>query len=192
MCVYLRWIIIGLSCILLTRCTDAQALDRASFKATLLWSCQRVETKVMYYKNKKNISDVGILSLAEICYLEMLSIKLKYDAMQFQRRYPVHRAWSWASLKVLKDQTKVNVDIKRVWDFDVENLPAHCRRFLRSYYIYRQFDIGLAWKFIKVAQSQHQTCQRFVCGEHPCKVTTWYTQYLRRYCVYKVLLLATY
>ncbi len=49
----------------------------------------------------------------------------------------------------------------------------------------RWFDLGLAWKLIKVRQCQHWTHLRICCGKHTCKVTTWCMQFLRSYLIYK-------
>ncbi len=51
----------------------------------------------------------------------------------------------------------------------------------------RWFDLGLAWKLIKVRQCQHWTHLRICCGKHTCKVTTWCMQFLRSYLIYKVV-----
>ncbi len=73
---------------------------------------------------------------------------------QFLQSYRYHKAaWPWASLKVQKGHTKVNVEL--VWDFYVENIHVklHDTGNLRKVIAFTRSSQKLpAWKFIKVTQ----------------------------------------
>ncbi len=69
--------------------------------------------------------------------------------------YDVHKAaWLWASLKVWKGHTKVNVEL--VWDFYVENIHVTLQHdtgnLQKVITLSRSSQTLLAWKFIKVTQ----------------------------------------
>ncbi len=75
--------------------------------------------------------------------------------MQFLRSYRVHKAtWPWASFKVKKEHTNVNIEL--VQDVDVENIPItlqHHTSNTRGVIIFtKQFDFEVVWKLKKVTQ----------------------------------------
>ncbi len=66
--------------------------------------------------------------------------KIMKQYWQFLQSYCVHKAaWSWASLKVQKGHTKVNVELVR--HFDVEKIP-----------IKLQHDTGNLWRVITLTR----------------------------------------
>ncbi len=84
--------------------------------------------------------------------------------------------WTWPILKCQKGQTKGNIEL--VHDFDVENISLKLQNdtgnFCRVIVFTRQLDLELVWNSKRSHKGQCQTCLRFLCREHPCKVTTWW------------------
>ncbi len=73
--------------------------------------------------------------------------------MQLLRFYRIHKAtWLWASLKVQKSHTKVNIEL--IQDFDVENtnikLQLDTTGNLWRVMFTRSFQLLPTWKFKKV------------------------------------------
>ncbi len=44
----------------------------------------------------------------------------------------------------------------------------------------------------RLQKDQHKTWLKFWCGKNTCKATTWYMQFLRSYCIHKLLDLGLY
>ncbi len=76
------------------------------------------------------------ISNSPICWCEEHPHKVTALYKQYLRSYRVHKAaWPWASLKVQKCHTKINIELIR--DFDVENTT-----------IMLQLDTGNLWRVI--------------------------------------------
>ncbi len=114
-----------------------------------------------------------------------LPVQLQYDVCrQILMHYHIHKElqdtaiWTWPSSK---GHTKVNIALVR--DFDVENISVKlwndtgnsCRVIVFT----RQLDLEPVWKLKKSHKGQCRNLLRFLCREHPCKVTTWYSQSMK-------------
>ncbi len=96
--------------------------------------------------------------------------------------------WTWPSSKVQKGQTKVNIELVR--DFDVENISVKLQNNTgNSCWVIvftRQLDRELFESSKRSHKGQHRTFPRYLCTEHPYKVTTWYRQSTKSNRVHKV------
>ncbi len=97
--------------------------------------------------------------------------------------------WTWCSSKGQKGQPKVNIKlVKRFWcgEYLCKNYEM-ILAILAVIIFTRQLDLELVWKFKKVTQRSHRTHPWFWCGEYYFQVTTWYRQFMKSYCIHKVL-----
>ncbi len=81
---------------------------------------------------------------------------------QFLQSYRFHKAaWPWASLKVQKGHTKINIEL--IHDFDVENT------------IKLQLDTGNLWRVIAFTRSSQMLhARKFKKRSHKGQDQTWF------------------
>ncbi len=84
--------------------------------------------------------------------------------MQLLRIYHVHKTtWPWASLKVHKGNMKVNV--KLVWDFDVDNITINLQHDKTIYCIHRVPDAASSLSAYMPSQWQYPSSLRGLRGK---------------------------
>ncbi len=90
--------------------------------------------------------------------------------------------------KVKKGRQRLNIELVR--DFNVENISVKLQNDTgnpcRVIVFTMQHDLELVGRFKRSQKGQCRTRPRFLCREHPCKVTTWYREYMKSYHVHKV------
>ncbi len=133
---------------------------------------------VSHYHIHKELQDVAIwtwprtkvnIELGWEFDVENISVKLRNDTGN-SCSYLVHKAaWPWASSKVQKGDTKVNVEL--VWDFLCREHPYKFTTWYmqstKSYHVHKVLPDAACWKFKKVTYiGQDQTWLEFWWVEH--------------------------